>query len=792
MDFVLNKQKFLEIARHEISDFNEKLISHAWDFAEESHVGQRRRSGEAYFSHPVGVARILLDIECDSSTIAAALLHDIVEHTEVKIAEIDLKFGNKIASLVDGVTKLAQLDDVPNKIWTGEDVRRESLRKLFASIVDDPRVALIKLADRLHNLTTLGALPEDRRQKIAKESLDIFAPLAEALGLGVLQSRIQDISFRYFAPETYEELTRKVEERRAQFEEAKSDTVVMLENALEEAGIDAEVYGRQKGIYSIFRKMMEDDVEFEYVYDIVGIRIITKSEEDCYRVKYVVDQKGEEVRYADYISGPRGPLGYQSLHKITLNASGSTQVEVQIRSHEMHERAERGVAVHWYNKLQDSSSPDPDLVKRIHRLRDTLEALENAVANLSDDWAPVSIDEFIEVIREDGLATRIRVFTPKGDAVSLPKGSTPIDFAYYVHTDLGHDCFGAKINSKTEGLDRELLDRDTVEIIRQRGYGPEINWLTDGMVKTSSARQKIRQYFSEQGLPQAIAHGRRIVQETLKSHRSLKIKVNDLIAACSRANTLNDVSIERFYVAVALRRISSERLNRVIGQVIIEACIGKQGFSKDIIPDVVKWFWEANLIPIKREDSLFLLVAEGKVPTNLLDKAVNEVTTKTSADSGANDSQSSALGRLATRQLLEHLAKCCYPVRGDQIVQYATIGRGFSIHRAECLKILSIRDPRRVLPTDWESLDFSSDARFSGELIVRLSGSDSETYRKIQEVVSKAKGIVREQTQLGNSKWGDSQIRLLVDVKNIRHLQVIQERLRQISKIRNVSRVGTP
>ncbi len=463
MDYYQKKERFIERSRTVISNCDENLIAQAWDFSKQAHIDQRRKSNEPYFSHPVGVANILLSMDCDSETIAAALLHDVVEDTDIKLEEIRQKFGNDVANLVDGVTKLTPLDRPPQKIWQSEDVRRANIRKLMLSIADDPRVALIKLADRIHNLTTLGALPEDKRFRIASETLSVFAPIAEALGLENFRSRLQELAFQHLEPEIYLEIKKSIEEKGPEFDEVRRIALERIRAELERNNITAETYSRRKEIYSIYNKMLQLKSDFDEVYDIIGIRVVVNSIEDCYRVKFVIDQMGQEVKYDDYIWRPRQPLGYQSIHKVILDSGSQALIEVQIRTEEMHKQAERGSASHWIYKL--GKSADSVLMERVSYLRSALESLSEALLNIEEDDTTENV---IEQLNVDGLAPRIHVYSPQGDIISLPIGATPIDFAYHIHTDLGHECIGAKVNGIYVSLNHELKDGDSVSILGGR------------------------------------------------------------------------------------------------------------------------------------------------------------------------------------------------------------------------------------------------------------------------------------------------------------------------------------
>src|SRR5260221_1995443 len=565
-ELFLPKQRFLDQVRDKVPAFDKDLVSQAWDFSKDAHGNKKRVSGETYFSHPVGVAIILLDVGCDSATIAAALLHDVVEDTDVEIKTIEEKFGPNVASLVDGVTKLAKLDE--SHKWG-----RESTRKLFIAITKDPRVALLKLADRIHNLTTLGALPQERQHRIAKESLAVFAPLAEALGLGAFQLRIQDLAFRHLEPEIYRDLNQKLREKRDEFAKITEEAVATIEDALEKEGIPADVYKRQKEVYSTYRKMIDYGLELDQVYDRIGIRIIVKNERDCYLAKYVVERHFQEVKYDDYIDNPRGPLKYQSLHVIARDKQGHL-IEFQIRDEGMHERAERGSSAHWVYKV-GGSAPDPDLVQRIKILRDVLETLI--------EEGDISQEEFISALREDGLSEYIQVFSPQNDIKSLPVHSTPLDFAYYIHTELGHECRGARVNGKLVQLDYELSDGDTVEIIKD-GQVPYLSWIKEGKVRSHRAIEKIRKYLRDQKRPEMIAYGRKFLQKYRKPLQDFQVEIRDLVQAFAQAKILPEPTEENLFLAIAENRIRHEgrdgreldrQLDKTIGEIAVKRRLEK-------------------------------------------------------------------------------------------------------------------------------------------------------------------------------------------------------------------------
>jgi GTP diphosphokinase / guanosine-3',5'-bis(diphosphate) 3'-diphosphatase len=778
----INKLKFFENAKSSITAFDEILISRVWDFAYNAHLGQIRDSGEPYFAHPVGVASILLAVKCDTATIGAALLHDVIEDTQYSQSQIAQEFGTEIADLVDGISKLSSLDQSPNYNWTKEKIRRENLRKLFLSIVTDPRVAIVKLADRLHNLASLGAiLNEERRKRIAGESLDVLAPLAEALGLGIFQTRIEDLAFRYLEPELYEELANKVIERQPEYETIQSIAISILEEGLLKEGINGLVYGRQKEVYSIYRKMVTMGSDFEQVYDIIGIRIIVDNEQDCYVAKHVVDQLGIEVEYDDYIAKPRKPLGYQSLHKVLLDAPGGQLIEVQIRSREMHERAEKGTAAHWIYKLGGSSRLEPNFIKRVSNLRETMESLGEMLMD-DDENHFVSIEDLFEVIREDGLSDRISVFTPKGDIISLPTGSTPLDFAYHVHTELGHDCYVANVNGKNVQLDKELKDGDTVEIIKRRGFGPKESWIAEGKVHSNRAKQKIRQYFRKQDRPRAITYGKKIIQKLLTRVNIYKFGIDDLIAEFSKEGYWERGSPEELYLTVAEGRINVEKIEKVMGRTILKQHLKTNDWNSISEKDVYNSLIQNKLRTFSREDDLFISIIRGDLSFDLINQAVSAIgSSNQEIPVDANIVKQDASHNISKNFLIK-TSECCYPVPGDEIVGEITIGHGLSIHKSTCPNVLTPRKKDRLLDVSWESLDINKEVRYSGELYIILTGSDADTFKAIQETIRKKNGIIRTISLMGASKRYLTQVRLVVDVVDKTHLSEIQKELQKIKK----------
>jgi GTP diphosphokinase / guanosine-3',5'-bis(diphosphate) 3'-diphosphatase len=778
MTLYRNKQKFIGDARGRMPDFDEELISRAWDVARETYTSleQKQVVQKIDSSRPFGVAHNLLSIECDSKTIAAALLYDLVGSKLLTIKETKKRFGTEVAALVEGVIRLTPLDMLSERTWMHGDLRRESresIHKFFVAIVDDPRVSLIKLADRLYTLTTFGALTEERKRKFAQESLDVFAPLAEALELGAFQSRIQELAFRYLDPDTYRNLEQKLRVKWEECKRIRDIAVRSLEDDLAKAGINANVYDRKKEIYSIHQKMQSYKLKFEEVYDIVGIRIIVDTEEDCYRALQIVHQLGTEVKYDDWIHAPRGQGGYQSLHKVVRGTEG-VLLEIQIRSKEMHVQAERGSAAHWIYKL-GGTSPEPEFVKKLHALRETLE--NSVVGNGSKEYE---------------YTYTIHVLTPEGDVVLLPAGSTPLDFAYRIHTIIGHECRGAWVMHRTWNsrkyvpLDYELDDGDIVEIDRRKGATPHLSWITEGKARSHLAQQKIRRYFLAQERAEMLAVARNQVQEQLRQISHLQVGMHDILNALVQTKLLNEQTDEEgLYLAIASGSISIDRLQTTIGEIVVKRFLVEGGLSKESVWNLVKWFGELGKLSILREDALFLAVTKQDISIKQLEQAIRELTASNSTlSSMASTMQTAPEDHSADRILSFHAAQCCYPLPDEDIVGFVTVGHGLSVHRQSCPQVATLCSRDKLLvPITWKDLAIPKKHDFNSRLIVTLRWYDSKLYVKIQEILLKTDAIIREVSGIGSS-----QIRFIIGVKNVEHIQEIQSRIRQIEGVSDACR----
>jgi GTP pyrophosphokinase len=607
------------------------LIRRAYEFAARAHAGRWRRSGEPYITHPLAVAEILAKLQLDQETVAAALLHDVLEDTEVTLEELRVVFGERVARLVDGVTKLGQIRWASESEPTEREKARqaESLRKMLLAMAEDVRVVLIKLADRLHNMRTLEHLARSKQARIARETMDIYAPLANRLGIGQFKAELEDLALKYLEPQTYESIEQALHRRGHRREQYLQQIVVLVKRALEEAGISAEVTGREKHITSIVRKMRQKNRSFDEIYDVLGIRVIVDEKKDCYGALGVIHSMWHPIpgEFDDYIATPKDNL-YQSIHTAVIGPQG-IPLEVQIRTHEMHQLAEYGIAAHW--RYKEGARPDPTVEAKIAWFRQLLE------------WRDEIVDaqEFVESIKTDIFPEMIYVFTPKGDIIELPAGATPVDFAYRIHTEVGHQCVGAKVNGQIVSLNYKLQSGQVVQIMTSKArVGPSRDWLipSNGYVTTASAREKIRQWFRRQQREENIAQGRHLLEQELR-RLGVDLRPEDVLKLFPRYQKLEDFLAAIGYGAVNLQQVAAR---------IAE-----------------------------HEDRRAL---SGPV----------------SSPSPAPSLRVTGIGDLYTR-----LASCCKPVFGDTIVGYVTRGRGVTVHRADCHNILHASEPERIIQVAW-------------------------------------------------------------------------------------------
>ncbi len=623
-----------------------QMIEKAYKFACQAHEGQTRKSGEPYMIHPVAVAQILAELRMDAKVISAALLHDSVEDTPVTLDDIEEKFDIEVARLVDGVTKMERLPSDVEAMRGGKAGNRESeyLRKTFLAMGSDIRVVMIKLADRLHNMRTLGYLSPEKQRRMARETMDIFAPLANRLGIWQMKWELEDLSFRYLNPEKYKEIASKIAERRADRERYMQRTKSVLTKELAESGIQPQISARPKHIYSIYRKMERKRVPFEEIYDVRAVRVIVPDKPTCYQVLGIIHSIWHPIpgEFDDYIAAPKDNF-YQSLHTAVLDDEGKT-LEVQIRTPEMHEHAEYGVAAHW--RYKEGTGRDDEFEKRLVYLRRLME--------FDDDDIEQDADEFLDAMKSDVFEDRVYAFTPKGDIVDLPGGATPVDFAYHIHTDVGNRCRGARVNGQLVALDSPLKSGDRVEILTSKRGGPSLDWLNPnlGYVHTNRARAKIRTWFRKLDREKNIALGRDVVDRELK-RLGLEAMPRETIAGM-----FNYGKVEDFLSSVGFGDITGAQ----IATKVLEAERKVQR--------------EAN-------------ANEGPL--------ANAPTAAPAHQFNASD----GINIMGDSGMLVNLGRCCNPSPGDQIVGYITRGKGVTVHRADCPNVLNSSEHERFINVSW-------------------------------------------------------------------------------------------
>ena len=618
-----------------------QLIERAFNIADRAHAGQRRASGEPYVTHCLQVAMILADLRMPPPVIIAGLLHDTVEDTELTLDEIRREFGDEVALLVDGVTKLAQLPRVSKDGNQPIDRHVESLRKTFMAMSEDVRVVLIKLAGRLHNMRTLGYKQPEKQKRIARETLEIFAPLANRLGIWRIKSELEDLSFQYLEPERWRELSTQIAEVQDEREQTMTRIIDEVKAALTADGIEGEVSGRPKHIYSIYRKMQRKGVGFNEVYDVRAVRILVKDKPTCYYSLGIIHNLWKPIpqQFDDYIATPKDNL-YQSLHTAVLYTDGRP-LEVQIRTPQMHEAAEYGIAAHW--RYKEGGKRDEAYEKHIQWLRRLM------------DWRSEVSDgsEFVDALKRDVFSDRVYAFTPRGDIIDMPAGSTPIDFAYHVHTVVGHRCRGAKVNGKLVSLEHRLSTGDQVEILTAKQGGPSRDWLNPDLqlVKSQTALAKIKLYFRKQERETVVQQGRAILERELKR--------------------------------LGASEFSQEALARALGYK-------------------------------KPEDLLYALGTGDVYPKHVaavvLEEELNEQpqfapTQSTPERPFTREGKSEEIAVLGARGMLTRLAPCCQPVPGDPIVGYVTRGRGVTVHREDCPNVRHRNEPQRLIKVTWGQLE---------------------------------------------------------------------------------------
>ncbi|OXS25548.1 MAG: (p)ppGpp synthetase [Acetobacterium sp. MES1] len=701
-------------------DAQTDMIVKAYDLAREAHKDQKRLSGEDYVIHPVSVAYILAEMQMDTETIVAAILHDVIEDTIYSYDYIKEEFNQNIADLVEGVTKIGRIG-----FQSKEESQAENLRKMILAMSKDIRVILIKLVDRLHNMRTLEYMREAKQIEKAKETLDIYAPLANRLGISTIKWELEDLALKYLDPEGYYDLVQKIKIKKSAREAYIADVIEVLSKEIEKVGTHAEIYGRSKHFYSIYRKMKNQNRSFDEIYDLIAVRVIVDSLKDCYGVLGVVHSQWTPIpgRFKDYIAMPKPNL-YQSIHTTVMGPKGEP-FEIQIRTREMHETAEYGIAAHWKYKEGRMDAKDNKYEVQMSWLRQMLELQRD-----SEDAG-----ELVETIKVDLLNEEVYVFSPKGAVVPLPAGSCPLDFAYRIHSDIGNSCVGARVNNKIVPLNSPLKSGDIVEVMTSKNSnGPSRDWLT--FVKSPHARNKIKQYFKKEEKDENIQKGRSILEREIKreglQHSNL-LNLNNLEILAEKCSykSLND-----FYAAIGYNGIK-------IGTVFQKM---KLLFPKEFPEEVEEIVLKKPTKDPKKSSSTVIVAGHNEIDV--------------------------------------HFAKCCNPVPGDKIVGYITKGRGISVHRADCSNVLNLTDPNRIVEVEWNKYSTGS---FTAEIHIKAKESPGTIIQISKTFLDM--GIPVTALNAKNEKNEYDFFSATLEVKSRRELNLLIKNLNKIKEITQIYRV---
>ncbi len=703
-------------------------IREAYEFADQAHHGQVRKSGEPYILHPVAVAEILVNMEMDVTSIIAALLHDVVEDTTVEVEQVRAIFGDTCAMLVDGLTKLEKI-----KFRSKEEQQNENYRKMFVAMAQDIRVILIKLADRLHNMRTLKFQSEEAQRRIAYETLEIFCPIAHRLGISAIKWEMEDIALRYLNPQQYYRIANLMKKKRAEREQYIAVVIGRITEKLEEMGIDGDISGRPKHIYSIYRKMTMRNKQFNEIYDLMAIRIIVDNIKDCYATLGIIHTLWKPMpgRFKDYVAMPKANM-YQSLHTTVVGPNGEP-TEVQIRTWEMHRTSEYGVAAHWAYK-EGSAGPSGNIEDKMGWFREILE-LQNEAEDAS---------EFMESLKMDFFSDLVFVFTPKGEVIELPAGSVPLDFAYRIHTEVGNRTIGAKVNGRIVPLDHKLKTGDIVEILTSKhSYGPSQDWIK--ITKSSHARTKIKAWFKKERREENVVKGRDMLERELKRlglEPSSWMAEDKLMEAASKFS-FHDV--EDMMSAIGFGGITAAQI------------------CTKLTEKMRREAEAAQLIELTNEPT------EVKSPGTRKKAATGGVTVK------------------GIDNLLVRFARCCNPVPGDEIVGYITRGRGVSVHRQDCPNLPvegQEDDAERVIEVEWEK---STESNYSVD--IEITGYDHRgLLNEVLQAVAESKTNISAVTgRTGKNKMVI--IHMTILIRNIEHLQSVVDKIKRVKDIYSVQRI---
>ncbi len=701
-------------ARHSSEPISK--IERAYELASERHATQTRASGDPFFAHPLEVAHLLADMQLDWVCVATGLLHDTVEDTETTVEELKSIFGPEIARCVDGVTKLGRVG-----YRSSEARQAESYRKLLLAMTQDIRVVLVKLADRLHNMRTLTHLKPERQKQIALETREIYAPIALRLGMGKIRSELEDLAFSYLEPEDYQSVTRYIESRREASEEFLEETSAALVEKMRENEIPARIEGRIKRAYSIFKKLQRQRISLDEVYDLLAMRVITDSKRNCYAALGVIHDAWRPIpdRIKDFVAMPRPNL-YQSLHTSVIT-DGGQRFEVQIRSEEMHQMAEEGICAHWKYKEQHSGPDNED--RRIAWLRQLV------------DWQQELDDptDFLSTLKIDLYPEDVYVFTPQGRLLVLQRGATPVDFAYAVHTEVGHNCVGAKVNGRIVPLRYQLSNGEMVEITTQKGRGPSADWL--GFVQTTRARHKIKAWLNARRREQAEAIGQRMLERAARKQKTslARLDADDLMAA---AHDYGYSQMSDLYAALGYGRVSAAQVLKKI-----------ERKHEPVAPPPVEE--EEPQAPSRQEEQAPLIVRD-----------VDDV--------------------------MIYRARCCNPISGEPIVGYVTRGKGVAVHSRQCPNVRNLMyEAERRIEVAWDS---SADVRFRTRLSIYVDDRP-HILSELTNILSKEDvNIVKIDSRAAGAPAGPTMINLTVELANVVQLERITARFRQLAYVRDITR----
>ena len=739
-----NWMKLASLCQRYMGPDDAAMAERAYCFAAEKHSDQKRRSGELYINHPVEVAIILAELKMDCDVVCAALLHDTVEDTTTSLGDVTTYFGETVSELVDGVTKLTNIE-----VDSMDEKQALNLRKMFLAMSRDIRVVIVKLADRLHNMRTLAALREDRRLFKARETMDVYAPLADRLGISSIKWELEDLSFFYLEPEAYQRIARMVSESREVRERYLAETIKTLEDELERVGLQGfQIKGRSKHYWSIYQKMRRKGKEFSEIYDLVALRVITNTVGDCYSALGAVHSLWHPMpgRFKDYIAMPK-LNNYRSLHTTVIGPT-ARPLEIQIRTYEMHEQAEYGIAAHWLYKKSGGSSATK--TADAQRLDDQINWLKRSL-----DWAASDdIDdpkEFLHSLKVDLFDQEIFVFTPKGEVMSLRAGATPLDFAYAVHTEVGNHCVGAKVNGAVAPLTHELAMGDRIEILTNKSSKPSRDWL--GIVKTPSAKSKIRRYFAAATKDEDATAGREILAKDLRKRGYGISTQRSTRALNSVAEQMNYRHLEDLFAAIGAGKVAPRMVgNRV--QAILD--------PKPIEETPRK----------KREEAV-------------VEAAKRTHGTRTGGRPPRRGSSGVVVNGGASGDMLVRLAHCCNPVAGDDIVGFITRGRGVSVHRATCPNVKGLMEhPERMIQVDW---DGAADALFQVEIVVECLDRMG-LLKDVTIAIGDAGGNILSAATATNRE-GIATLRFLVEISDASGLDPLLAAISRVDSVYDARRI---